>query len=117
MVRTSKGLANLVIAAGHDPGRRSEQRSRRRKEIGLPGQPIVAVRTALAARVAFRAGALAIDVVADVDDEVGLARGDGLGQLGERPPRLLVAILELTGRMIVMVAPVLRLGGFEPTAG
>src|SRR5207244_930090 len=102
-------LANLVVAAGHDPRRGSEQRRRRRKEIGLPGLPVVAIRAALAARVALWAGALAVDVVAHVDDQVGLARGDGVAQPGERPLRLLVTILELAGRMIVMVAPVLRL--------
>src|SRR5207244_7178490 len=106
-----------VVAAGHDPRRGSEQRRRRRKEIGLPGLPVVAIRAALAARVALWAGALAIDVVADVNDQVGLARGNGLAQPGERPLRLLVAILELASRMILMVVLVLRLGGLEPTAG
>ncbi len=86
--------ALLVIAAHHDPGGGSKERLRRIEEIGLPGIPGVAIGTAAAAGPRGRAGRLAIEIIADMDDEIGLL-GRGLGgDRGEGPGGWIVAILD-----------------------
>src|SRR5262249_26251806 len=74
----------LVIAAHHDPGRARQQRRGRLEEILLPDFPIVAVRTGLALR-RVRALRLAIVIVADMDDEIGIERGPFFRDRVERP--------------------------------
>src|SRR5262245_41211073 len=111
-------FADLVIAPGRDPRRSGEQRSGRLEEIGLPGRPVVAEGAALAAAVALRAGALAIEIFADMNDEVRLARGDRFAHLRERPLRGPVAILELTGIGVIVVLLPGRLPiGLQPATG
>ena len=64
--------ADLVIAARCDPRRGGEQGSGGLEEIGLPGVPVVPIGTALAALVALRARTFAIDVIADMDEQLTL---------------------------------------------
>ena len=111
--------ADLVIAAHDDPRRRAQCRRGGREEVRLPGWPIVAVGATRAAGVAGRAGALAIEVVADVDDQVGLGVRDALGHLCEWPERGIVAILEFASSVIVVGVALLRrrLCGLEAAAG
>ena len=74
-----------------ESGRRIEQRCGRPKEVGLPGCPGVAVRAPCATGIVLRAGRFAIDVVADMDDEVGIPVCGGTGDRCERPLGRIVA--------------------------
>src|SRR4051812_20530154 len=111
--------ANLVIAAHDDPWGRAQGRRRGREEIRLPGRPIVAIGAARAAGVARRAGALAIEIIADVDDEVGPGVRDALGHLREWPQSRIVAVLEFAARVSIVGVALLRrrLRRLEAAAG
>jgi hypothetical protein len=69
----------LVVSARDDPWRRFEEPPGRRKEVGLPCVPTVAPRTARAPGIAQRAGIFAVDIIADVKDEVGPEVGRRIG--------------------------------------
>ena len=86
--------ARLVVAARDDPRRRREQPLGRREKVGLPRVPAVAPRTARAPGVARRAGVFAIQIIADVEDEVRPEIGRGVSHRAERPRDRAVAILE-----------------------
>ena len=111
--------ADLVIAAHDDPWGRAQGRRGGREEIRLPGRPVVAIGAARAAGVTRRAGALAIEVVADMDDEVGLGVGDALGHLREWPESGIVAVLEFASRISIVAVALLRrrLRRLEAAAG
>jgi hypothetical protein len=67
--------ADFVVSARDDPRRGAQRRCTRGEEIRLPGRPIVAMGTARAAGIARRTRALAVKIVADVDDNAGLRTG------------------------------------------
>ena len=76
-------------------------------------------RAARAAGVVRRAGALAIEIIADVDDEIGLGVGDALGHLREWPQSWIVAVLEFASRISIVGVALLRrrLRRLEAAAG
>ena len=78
-------IAGLVIAAHEDPGGAAEECCRWRKEIRVPGRPVVAVRVALATCEVGGAGTFPVEIIADMDDQVGVPGGNGFGHLSERP--------------------------------
>ena len=57
----------------------------RREEVRFPAPPIVAMRASRAASVARGTRALAIEVIADMDDEVRLGSGHARRDLRKRP--------------------------------
>src|SRR5262249_58615029 len=97
--------ADFVIAAHHDPGRGEQRRRGGGEEIRLPGRPVVAVGAARATAVARRTGALAGEIVADMDDDGGLGGGDARGPRCEwaSPPG--VSILGLCPPLPLAVPP------------
>ena len=85
-------VARLVVAAREHERRAREHRRGRRQEVGVPGRCVVAVRAAGAVR-ERRARVLAVEVVADVDHEIGMHRRDRARDAGKRPPVGIVARL------------------------
>ena len=84
-------VAGLVIAADHDPRRGRQQRRPRREEVRRPDVGPVAPRRAGAGRVARWARVVAVLIVADVEDEVGLHRRGRRCVHGEGPDRRIAA--------------------------
>jgi hypothetical protein len=82
-------VALLVVAAGHDPGSRGEQRGARREQVGLPGVPAEAPRAAAAVvPEPCRALVVAVGVVADVKHQVRILRRGGSCDGRERVRRI-----------------------------
>ena len=100
-VATASTGTTFVIASRHDPGRSLEQRSSRIKEIRFPGQPVVPMRASAAAAISRRACALTIEIISDVNDDIGPSIRDSGRNAPEWPFSGRVAILELTRPMIV----------------
>src|SRR5262249_61666191 len=105
-----------MIAAHNDPRRGAQRRGGRGEEIGLPGRPVVAMWAARAAGVARETGALAVEIIADVDDEVGVDLSNPCGQTRKQPARRDVAVLELA-QILVVIRPGRPLGRLETAAG
>ena len=87
-------LAVLMIAAHQHDGRGCQQGRGRGEEIRLPAGPIVAPGRAGAALIARRAGAFAIEIVAQMDHQVRLEAGRSRGNLGKWPLGRIVAGLK-----------------------
>jgi hypothetical protein len=84
-------VAGLVITTHEDPGGAAEEGCSRRKEIRVPGRPVVAVRAALATGIVRGAGTFPVEIIADVDDEVRVPAGNRLGNLRKGPGLGIVA--------------------------
>ena len=85
--------AILMIAAHHEPRRVGEQRGGRFEEIRIPHVPTIAPGAAGAGRIAFRAGTLAVHVIADMNHQIGARGGRRRGDLRKRPGVGIVARL------------------------
>lgn len=86
-------LAGFVIAAHDDPRRRGEEQARRREEVRLPRIEAKSPRTPGAAGITVRTGAIAIVIVADVNDDVRVQGRRRRGDARVRPLRRIVARL------------------------
>src|SRR6516225_5226951 len=93
-ITRTRPLANFMIAANHYPRSNLQERRCWGKKIGFPRDPVVAVRTASTAVVIFRARALTVEIVADVNDKVRSRRRSALGQHRERPLCVGITVLE-----------------------
>jgi hypothetical protein len=84
-----------VVAAHEDPRRGLQQGPGRREEVGLERRPVVTMGAPGASIVARGTRILAIDVVANMDDQIGVPARRSLGDLGKGPLRRVVARLGL----------------------
>ena len=86
--------AVFMIAPRQYDGGGVQQRRGGFEEVGVPGGPVVAPGRAGTSLVSWRALALAIEIVADMDHQVGLEAGGGARDRRERPRGGIVAGLQ-----------------------
>src|SRR5262245_14672552 len=79
----SGAIAILMIAARPHPWRRRQQCRPRREKVGVPAVPAIAPWRADTARMFRRAGVFPIQIIADMDDEIGAPRRRMRGHRGE----------------------------------